>query len=155
MIYYKDNRFYIGGVSYSLPKDICIITKTKYNNGFTYKNPDQTITVMIYTENQYKFPLKNIKFQANEDCFYLTNNIEIGGFGGIEGATFIYEYNNCVYSKIILLLPLPTKTEKLLTIKIKISKGGISIKEAVRDPIVTDLLISLKKELATPNFIYE
>ena len=53
MLYYKNNRFYIGGMSFALPENVYVATDFERTtaNGFAYMSRDRKMTVTVGTDN--------------------------------------------------------------------------------------------------------
>lgn len=153
MLYYKNNRFHIGGLSYALPEDICIVTdyERSLSNGFAYKSLDQKILVTVDTYDNRTSSQFNLKEFEN-------NDIKIGEispfrYANIKGESAIYFSKNNEYYEIRLKLPRPTESEKILIILVEVKSKEIVIKDAITNPIVTELLLSLRKDLSAPVFL--
>lgn len=153
MLYYKNNRFHIGGLSYALPEDICIITNYEgcFNNGFAYRSLDQKILVTIDTyKNDCKKYFKSREFKRNH---FIVKEVSPFGYAGVNGESAIYYSANSEYYEIVLNLPRPTEDENVLNIFIEVEKRLIDIDSAIKEPAVKDLLLSLKKDLSGPVFL--
>lgn len=153
MLYYKDKRFYIGGLSYSLPEDICIITNYEvcFNNGFAYKSLDQKILVTIDTyNNDSKRYFESEEFKRNN---FIVKEVTPFGYAGIKGESAIYYSKNKEYYEAVLNLPRPTKNENVLDIFVEVEKKGIDINTAIKESAVRDLLLSLNIDFSVPEFL--
>ena len=153
MLYYKNNRFYIGGLSYSLPDDICIITdyEGSFNNGFAYRSLDQKILVTIDTyKNDCKKYFESGEFKRNN---FIVKEIAPFGYCNIKGESAIYYSSNREYFEVVLNLPRQTDEEKVLDIFVEVEKGKTDIDTAIKDSAVRDLLLSLNIDLSAPIFL--
>ena len=153
MLYYKDNKFYIGGLSYALPENICLITDYDgvFNNGFAYRSLDQKILVALDT---YKYECKKY-FESRE---FKMNNFavkEVSPFNyrDIKGESAIFYSNSMEYYEVVLNLPRPTDKENVLDIFVEVEKGITDIDTAIKDSAVRDLLLSLNIDLSAPVFL--
>lgn len=153
MLYYKNNRFYIGGLSYSLPDNICIITdyEGSFNNGFAYRSLDQKILVTIDTyKNDCKKYFKSKEFKRNN---FILKEIAPFGYRKINGESAIYYSNTMEYYEVVLNLPRQTDEENVLDIFVEVEKGKTDIDTAIKDSAVRDLLLSLNIDLSAPIFL--
>ena len=152
MLYYKYNRFHIGGISYSLPDDICLISdfERTLNNGFAYKSLDQKILVTINTDSisgaEYFY---SDRFN-NEFC---VEEIKPFGYADIHGVSAMYTTKYNEYYEVRLNLPRVDDENNTMIILIEIKKNDYTIKEAISNKIVVDLLLSLRLDSSAPVFL--
>lgn len=154
MLYYKDKRFYIGGLSYSLPDNICIITdyEGSFNSGFAYRSLDQKILVTIDTYmNKRKKYFRSKEFKRNN---FIVKEVIPFNYRNIKGESAIFYSESMEYYEVVLNLPRPTDKENILDIFIEVEKGKIDIDTAIKDPVVRDLLLNLDIEFSAPVFLF-
>lgn len=154
MLYYKDNKFHIGGLSYALPEYICLITNYEgsFNNGFAYRSLDQKILVTIDTyKNDCKKYFKSKEFKRNN---FIVKEIAPFGYRNIKGESAIYYSDTMEYYEVVLNLPRPTDKENVLDIFVEVEKGKTDIDTAIKDAAVKDLLLSLNIDLSAPVFLF-
>lgn len=153
MLYYKNNKFHIGGLAYSLPEDICVITNYEgsFNNGFAYRSLDQKILVTIDTyKNNCKKYFKSKEFKRNN---FIVKEVSPFGYAGITGEAAIYYSKNNEYYEVVLNLPRPTENENILDIFVEVEKKVTDINTAIKESVVRDLLLSLNIDLSAPIFL--
>lgn len=153
MLYYKNNRFHIGGLSYALPEGICIITNYEgcFNNGFAYRSLDQKILVTIDTyKNDCKKYFRSKEFKRNN---FIVKEVSPFSYAGITGESAIYYSKNTEYYEVVLNLPRPTEDENVLDIFVEVDKKDTNINTAIKESVVKDLLLSLKVDLSGPVFL--
>lgn len=153
MLYYKNNRFHIGGLSYALPEDICIITdyEGSFNNGFAYRSLDQKILVTIDTyKNDCKKYFRSEEFKRNN---FIVKEVSPFGYAGIKGESAIYHSKNIEYYEAVLQLPRPTEEENVIDIFVEVDKKNTDINTALNESAVRDLLLSFKVDLSAPAFL--
>lgn len=150
MLYYKNNRFYIGGMSFVLPENVYVATDFERTtaNGFAYMTRDRKITVTVGTDNSEESLEEYIKSEDFADNGFKVLDIMQGGYSGLKGTAALYGSETCEYCEIRLLLPRPTEDERMFIIFAEVRKADIPIKEAVKHTAVTELIMSLKKDLS-------
>ncbi len=146
MLHYKNNRFNIGGLSYTLPENVYLITdfERSLNNGFAFKSADKKLQVTIETGNgECEEYFGSEEFRENS-----FDVVEVSPFGyaDIKGVSAIYfsKYNE--YCEIRLNLPIPSDEESILIILIEAKRGEVSVRETMKSECVINLLLSLRKE---------
>ena len=150
MLYYKNNRFYIGGMSFALPENVYVVTDFERTtaNGFAYMSRDRKITVTVGTDNSEESLEEYIKSDDFADNGFKALDIMQGGYSGLKGTAALYSGETCEYCEIRLLLPRPTEGERMFIIFAEVRKEDIPIKDAVKHTAVTELIMSLKKDLS-------
>ena len=153
MLYYKNNRFHIGGVAYSLPDDICLISdfERTLNNGFAYKSLDQKILVTINTDSisgaEYFY---SDRFNSE----FCVEEIKPFGYADVKGLSAMYSTKYNEYYEVRLNLPRVTDENNTMIILIEVKKTDYKIKEAITNKIVVELLLSLRLDLSAPIFLF-
>ena len=150
MLYFKDNRFHIGGLSYALPEEVFIITdyERNLNNGFAFKDINENITVTVETskglcENYFSSE------EFTENGFTVEKSAPFG-YSDIMGVSAIYNSKYNIYYEIRLNLPMPTNKENILVILIEAKRGQASIEDIKTTRFIIDFLLSLKKDITAP-----
>ena len=148
MLYYKNSRFHFGGMSFALPENILIDTDYERDtpNGFAFLSHDRKIRITVSTEEvtqSLKDYIKSYDFAENG---FTVSSITEGGYAGICGERAVYSDTAHEYCETRLKLPRPDDGMTAFTIFIEVCKKEISIDEAVKQPIITKLLMSLEKD---------
>ena len=88
MLYYKNNRFYIGGMSFALPENVYVVTDFERTtaNGFAYMSRDRKITVTVGTDNSEESLEEYIKSEDFADNGFKVLDIMQGGYSGLKHA---------------------------------------------------------------------
>lgn len=148
MILYKNNRFHLGGLSFKLPENICLIPKeTEYANpdGLIYTDATgkiQVITNTVYSEQTPAEYFKTEEFTVDVKPLGDVTEFEVDG---IKGACLYCESKKEECFEVAIELPVPGLEERLFTLCALVEKGTIPIKEAAHSPTVTELLASIKQ----------
>lgn len=88
MLYYKNNRFYIGGMSFALPENVYVVTDFERHNrqlAFAYMSRDRKITVTVGTDNSEESLEEYIKSEDFADNGFKVLDIMQGGYSGLKG----------------------------------------------------------------------
>ena len=148
MILYKNNRFHLGGLSFSLPENVCLIPKeTEYANpdGLIYSDCTgkiEVITNTVYSELTAAEFLKTDEVIGEATPIGDVTEFEIDG---IKAACLYCESKREECFEVAIELPIPGNEERLFTLCALVKKGDLPIKDAANSPAVTELLASIKK----------
>ena len=146
MLYFKNNKFHTGGISYALPQDVYVITDlSNLSDTLAFKSEDQKISVTINTVNTELGGTFNLR--EFEEKNLKVKEIAPFGYANVSGESAIYTSESNEYYEIRLSLPEPSDTEKGLIISVTVQKGDLTIEEAVKSSVISGLLLSIKKEL--------
>ena len=137
-------------MSFVLPENIYVVTdfECTITNGFAYMSKDRKITVTVGTDNSEESLEEYIKSDAFADNGFKVFDIMQGGYSGLKGTAALYGSETHEYCEIRLFLPHPTADERMFIIFAEVRTEDIPIKEAVKHTAVTELIMSLKKDLS-------
>ena len=148
MLYYKNSRFYFGGMSFALPENILIDTDYECGtpNGFAFLSHDRKIRISVWTEEAAQSLKDYIKSDDFAENGFTVSAITDGGYAGICGERAVYSDAAHEYCETRLKLPRPEDGMTAFIIFIEVCKKEIAIDEAVKHPIIVKLLMSLEKD---------
>ena len=148
MLYYKNSRFYFGGMSFALPENILIDTDYERGtpNGFAFLSHDRKIRITVRTEEAAQSLKDYIKSDDFAENGFTVSAITDGGYAGICGERAVYSDAAHEYCETRLKLPRPEDGMTAFIIFIEVCKKEIAIDEAVKHPIIAELLMSLEKD---------
>lgn len=148
MLYYKNSRFYFGGMSFALPENILIDTDYERDtpNGFAFLSHDRKIRITVRTEEAAQSLKDYIKSDDFAENGFTVSAITEGGYAGICGERAVYSDAAHEYCETRLKLPHPEDGMTAFIIFIEVCKKEIAIDEAVKHPIIAELLMSLEKD---------
>lgn len=153
MLSYKNNRFYIGGISFELPNNIYIVTEFERvtANGFAYTDSEGKITVTVGTDSSEESLEEYINSKDFAQNGFKVLQIMQGGYSGLKGTAALYSGGEREYGEVRLRLPQPTEGAKMFIIFVEVEKKDIPIKDAVKHPIITELIARLKSDIPQPH----
>lgn len=149
MLMHKKGRFYINGLSFALPDDVCVLTReTPYNNlnGFVLTGLDQRVQVIIDTEDDIENPEEYFKTDGFTKHMHILSEIKTYENNGIKGAYVFCETKSEQYCEMRLKLPVPNDEATILSVCVLVQKGSLSIEQAVEAPFIKEFLSSIKKD---------
>jgi len=149
MLMHKKGRFYINGLSFVLPDDVCVLTReTPYNNlnGFVLTGLDQRFQVIIDTEDDIENPEEYFKTDGFTKHMHILSEIKTYENNGIKGAYVFCETKSEQYCEMRLSLPVLNDEATILSVCVLVQKGSLTIEQAVEAPFIKELLSSIKKD---------
>lgn len=141
MFLYKDNRFYLGNISFCLPNDIYINTCCdEYNNCIELHPTDTNFRIIIYAE-QNKAGAKHFFSEGEEMCYRRVGETEKILIDNICGYMISYESTHNAYQE--YRFDVDSGESNVLGIILHGEKP-VTINTVLKHPITEKLLQSLK-----------